>query len=81
MAAGVAVVADDRGGWTEMIRHGETGYLCGSDDELAYYTARLAYDRQHRLEMIHRARHVLETELADPHAIWSQWKQTSGGPL
>ena len=79
MAAGVPVVADDRGGWSEMIRHGETGYLGRTDDQLAYCTARLAYERQHRLEMIHRARHVLQTELADPHTIWSQWEQLLEG--
>jgi len=74
MAAGVPVVVQDRWGWREMIRHGETGYLAGSDDELAFHAARLAYDEDHRLEIVHRARKVLETELADPKAIFQRWK-------
>lgn len=74
MAAGVPVVADRRGGWTEMIRHGRTGYLCRGEEEFAYYAARLAYDEAHRLRIARRARVALETELADPEKIWAGWK-------
>jgi hypothetical protein len=74
-SAGVPVVADHRGGWREMIRHGQTGYLCQSDDQFAYYTARLAYDEPHRLQIARQARAALETELADPAAIWARWRQ------
>ena len=74
MAAGVPVVAENRWGWREMIRHGRTGYLAGSDDELAFYAARLAYDEPHRLEIVHHARKVLEEELADPETIWTGWR-------
>ena len=52
MAAGVPLVVDAKGGWLEMLRHGRTGYLCRTDDELAYYTARLAYDEGHRLRLV-----------------------------
>ena len=79
MAAGVPVVAEDRGGWREMIRHGQTGYLCESDDQFAYYTARLAYDEEHRMQMANQARVSLETELADPQAIWTGWRELLGG--
>jgi hypothetical protein len=74
MAAGVPVVAEKRGGWAEMIRHGQTGYLCEDDDQFAYYAARLAYDDQHRLRFARQARRNLEEELAHPQAIWSGWK-------
>ena len=37
MAAGVPLVVDAKGGWLEMLRHGRTGYLCRTDNELAYY--------------------------------------------
>ena len=79
MAAGVPVVADNRGGWPEMIRHGRTGYLCDTDDQFAYYTARLAYDEPHRLQMVRRARTVLETELAEPETIAAGWRKLLGG--
>ncbi len=49
MAAGVPLVVDAKGGWLEMLRHGRTGYLCRTEDEFAYYAARLAYDEAHRL--------------------------------
>ena len=79
LAAGVPVVADNCGGWREMIRHGQTGYLCDSDDQFAYYTARLAYDEPHRLHIARQARAALENELADPTAIWAAWRELLGG--
>ena len=75
MAAGVPVVADDRGGWREMIRHGETGFLCNGDDEFAYHTARLAYDEPLRQRIIRRARTDLVQRLADPATIWRRWQR------
>ena len=78
MACGVPVVAENRWGWREMIRHGETGYLADSDDELAFHAARLAYDEDHRLEIIHRARHALQTDLANPERIGSAWEELFG---
>lgn len=74
MAVGVPVVAENRGGWTEMVRHGQTGYLCDTDDQLAYYTARLAYDEPHRLSIAQRARAALETELANPDETAAGWR-------
>jgi len=75
MSAGVPVVAENRGGWLEMIRHGQTGYLCDTDDQFAYYTARLAYDEEHRREIAQQARTVLENKLAHPETIWNQWRK------
>jgi len=75
MAAGVPIVAERRGGWPEMIRHGQTGFLCRTDDEIAYYTARLAYDEELRIEMVHAARAALEHELAEPETIFAGWRR------
>jgi hypothetical protein len=75
MARGVPVVAQNRWGWREMIRNGETGFLADSHDELAFYAARLAYDEDLRMEIAHRARRALEEQLADPAAIWSGWSR------
>ena len=79
MAGGVAVVAENRWGWREMIRHGRTGYLADSDDELAFYAARLACDESLRLEIVHNARRVLEEELAHPETIWANWQKLFEG--
>jgi len=79
MAVGVPLVAQNRWGWREMIRHGQTGFLAESDDELARYTTRLAHDEDLRLEMARRARRALERELADPETIWSGWRRLFEG--
>jgi len=75
MAAGVPLVAEDRGGWREMIRHGQTGYLSQTDEQFAYYTARLAYDEEHRMQIARQARIALKTELANPAKIWAAWRE------
>jgi hypothetical protein len=74
MAAGVPIVAENRWGWREMIRHGQTGYLADSPEEMARYANRLAVDESHRLEIARRARKAIEEELANPEEIWSKWK-------
>jgi hypothetical protein len=58
-----------------MIRHGETGYLCDTDEHFTRYTTRLARDESHRRQMAREARRVLEEELADPATIWSGWRE------
>ena len=73
MACGVPVVVQNQWGWREMVRHGQTGYLCDSDDQLAYYTAKLAYEEEHRMNMAYQARRMLEEELASPEVLWQQW--------
>ncbi len=74
MAAGVPLVADRRGGWPEMIRHGQTGYLCESDDEMAESIAQLGADPAGRRRIAQQARHSVETELADRETFWQQWR-------
>ena len=53
----------------------DTGFLADSEDQLAYYAARLAYDEPMRMEIVHRARKVLEEELANPEALWAGWRE------
>lgn len=74
MAAGVPIVAQNQWGWREMVRHGETGYLADTDDELAYCAARLAYDEGLRQYFARAARKHLEENLAQPDRLWSAWK-------
>jgi glycosyltransferase involved in cell wall biosynthesis len=74
MAAGVPVVVDNRGGWPEMIRHGQTGFLCNDEGEMASCIARLAHDSTCRRAIIAQARRAVETELSDPETWWRQWK-------
>ena len=73
--------------WSSMPR-GAGRKCCGTarpaisaatEDEQADCAARLAYDEDHRLDMARRARRVLTTELAEPRAIWSQWRELFEG--
>lgn len=75
MSAGVPVITDNRGGVREMIRHGETGYLCKSDDEFVHYATLLAENEGLRIEVASRARSVLEEELANPDTLWVGWER------
>lgn len=75
MACGVPVVVPNQWGWREMIRHGETGYLANTDDELAFHTDRLARDEDHRLQIACQARQALEQDLANPDEIWAGWRR------
>jgi hypothetical protein len=75
MAAGVPVVAENRWGWTEMIRHGVTGYLTDSHEEMILYANKLAQDEEHRLTIAGNARRVLEEELAHPETLWRAWRE------
>jgi hypothetical protein len=75
MASGVPVVADNSGGWPEMIAHGRTGCLAGSDDEMACHIGRLAHNEAFRREIIEQARRAVQCELANPEVFWRQWME------
>jgi hypothetical protein len=79
MAQGVPIVAPRKGGWRDMIRHGENGFLAGSVDEFAALGTRLARDEPLRREIAVNARRMLEQELANPDAIWSGWQRLFAG--
>jgi glycosyltransferase involved in cell wall biosynthesis len=73
MASGVPVVTQNRWGWREMIRHGETGFLADRDEEVAHYAGMLARDEKLRLHIAAAARYRLEHELATSERIWRAW--------
>ena len=75
MACGVPIVAENRGGWREMIRHGQTGFLCDTREEVIDTVEQLARDEMLRLRIARQGRRVLVDELTDPRAIWSGWKR------
>ncbi len=61
MASGSLLVVDDRGGWRELIQHGQTGFLCGDQREFVYYSSRAAFEREERKLMASNARQWLES--------------------
>ena len=78
MAVGVPLVVDNRGGWREMIRHGETGFLCESEDDFAFHTARLARNEELRRHVAYQARRDLERRLAEPKTLAAGWRGVLG---
>jgi len=74
MASGVPVVAQNQWGWRDMIRHGETGFLCDTAEEIIHYTTQIARDEGLRLRLADEARRRLEQELANPEPIGEQWR-------
>ena len=75
MAAGVPLVVDRRGGWCEMVHHGETGFLCRDADDFAFHTALLARDETLRQQIIRQARERLLNELIHPQHIRLAWSE------
>ena len=61
MATGTVIIADNRGGWTEQVQHGKTGWLCDSDREFCYLASRMAFEPGERIQMAEAARDHLET--------------------
>jgi glycosyltransferase involved in cell wall biosynthesis len=78
-ACGTASLASDSPGLRDSVRHGETGYLADSDEELVAYAEQLAGDEAHRLAIARQARAALEEELADPPTLWRQWRELFEG--
>ena len=56
MSSGSVLIVDDRGGWREMIKHGETGWLCKDNREFIYYSSRMAFEKEERERMAKRAK-------------------------
>lgn len=56
MASGSVLIVDNRGGWKQMVRHGETGWLCDHERDFIYYASRMAYEPNLRADMAEAAR-------------------------
>ena len=74
-ATGVIVIADNRGGAVQLIRHGETGYLVDSADEASYYASHLAFNEELRRSIASQA-YVELTQMGhgNPALCWTWWE-------
>lgn len=61
MASGCLLIVDDRGGWRELVLHGQTGFLCRDQREFVYYSTRAAFERNERRQMVVNAREWVQT--------------------
>ena len=57
-ALGIPVVASDAGPYRDFVRHGETGFLCRTDDDWMKALRTLANDEEQRQEMGRRGREL-----------------------
>lgn len=73
MACGVPVIVRNHCGFPEQVIHGETGYLCDTDEQFVEYAVQLARDESLRLRIAEQARENL-SKIADNHAIALSWK-------
>lgn len=73
MSSGSLLVVDNIGGWTEQVKHKETGFLCNNSNEFIYYSTRAAYDERERKEMIQNSRDWLDTTWGEERSR-EQWK-------
>ncbi len=73
MATGVPIIADNRGGWCEMLEHGRTGFLCHTPYHVVRYAVHLAEHFGDWVKIRHNARKAVE-RLADPGPIWAKWE-------
>lgn len=55
MASGCVLVVDRRGGWSRMIEHETTGFLCESSEEFSHYATRLSHDPSYRSKIARQA--------------------------
>ena len=62
MASGSVLVVDRKGGWELQVEHGVTGWLPRSDREFAYNSSRLAFEKQEREDMRHKAKEKLDKD-------------------
>ena len=74
MATGVPLVVDGRWGWVEMLRDGETGFLCRRPADYTTALQALEADEELRLRIARQARESLEREVANPAVIWAGWQ-------
>ncbi|MEM7394387.1 MAG: glycosyltransferase, partial [Verrucomicrobiota bacterium] len=56
MSSGSVLIVDNRGGWQQMVKHGETGWLCDHERDFIYYASRMAYEPNLRRDMAEAAR-------------------------
>jgi glycosyltransferase involved in cell wall biosynthesis len=63
MASGLPVVATNVGGVPEIVQHGRTGYLVGTDelDKMVEWVIKLMKDREHRMVLGRQARAYIES--------------------
>lgn len=74
MASGSVLIVDNRGGWKQMVRHGQTGWLCNHERDFIYYASKMAYEPHLRDDMAEAARER-GLELGGLEASVASWEE------
>ncbi len=74
MSSGAILIVDNRGGWTKMVKHGKTGWLCNDSRDFVYYSSRMAYEVEEREQMALNAKDYLK-ELCGEESSIQSWKE------
>lgn len=74
MASGSVLIVDNRGGWKQMVKHGETGWLCNHERDFIYYASIMAYEPYIRKDMAEAAR-LWGNELGGLKASVESWEE------
>jgi len=74
MASGSVLIVDNRGGWREMVKHGQTGWLCDEGKDFVYYASRMAYEPHEREAIANNAREYLD-ELTGEAESMRSWNE------
>lgn len=74
MASGSLLIVDNRGGWQQMIKHGETGWLCNHERDFIFYASKMAYEPNLRADMAEAAK-LRGMELAGLEASMASWQE------
>ena len=76
MLAKCVPIGAPEGGFLDLIKHGETGFLASSPDEAAYYTSKLAFeDATWRRMSEAAAKWVVEEGPGNPDKCWPWWEE------
>lgn len=76
MLARCVPIGAAEGGFLDLIRHGETGFLASCPDEAAYYTSKIAFeDATWRKMSEAAAKWVVEEGPGNPDKCWPWWEQ------
>jgi glycosyltransferase involved in cell wall biosynthesis len=73
MLCGAVPIGADSQGFREQIIHGETGFLCKTTDEAAYYASTLAFDDERWVKMSRAARESALGTTANQKHAWPWW--------
>ena len=72
-ASGLPMLVDNKGGWTELVEHEKTGFLCGSPEDYIKYGSLLAQNRDLAARISGAAYIKLTTKFSIDAAMW-EWE-------